>query len=79
MKQKDILLIVVIVIVSAVLSFVGATFLLGSPQKHLQRAEVVTPISSDFQEPSQKYFNSNSIDPTQLIQIGDNNNPTPFQ
>jgi hypothetical protein len=44
---------------------------------------VVTPISSSFPLPQtddtyKAFFNQNSLNPTQLIQIGGNSNSVPF-
>lgn len=78
MKQKDIAMIIIVVFISGVLSFVVSDMLFGKPAERQQKAEVVDVITSDFSLPSEKYFNQNSIDPTQLIQIGDTNNPNPF-
>lgn len=78
MKQKDIALIAVIVIISGLASFFisGAVFAPAKDRK--QNVEVVDAITSDFPEPDKDYFNTSSIDPTQLIQIGTSTNPTPF-
>lgn len=78
MKQKDIALIIVVVAISAVVSFFVSKMIFASPKNRQQNVQVVQPISSDFPSPDPKYFNSKSIDPTQLIQIGNNNNSTPF-
>lgn len=78
MKQKDVALIIVVVFVSGVLSFVVSDVFFGKPADRQQKAEVVDVITSDFSLPSGKYFNANSIDPTQLIEIGETNNPNPF-
>ena len=78
MKQKDIVLIIVVVFISAVFSLVVSSVLISSPKNRQQKVEVVDPITSDFKTPDSKYFNANSIDPTKLIQIGDSNNPQPF-
>ena len=78
MKQKDIALIIVVVAVSGILSFFASRIFFASPKNQQQTAEVVDPITSDFPEPDAQYFNKNSVDPTQLIQIGDNTNPNPF-
>lgn len=78
MKQKDIALIIVIVAVSALLSFfISNSFI--SPPDHDLEAAVVEPISSDFVEPEKQYFNDNSINPTQIIRIEGTENPNPFQ
>jgi hypothetical protein len=78
MKQKDIALIIVLAVVSAVFSFLISGWLFGKPADRQQKGEQVDIITSDFSLPSSKYFNSSSIDPTQLIQIGNANNPNPF-
>lgn len=78
MKQKDVALIIVIVFISAIVSFVVSNMLFSSPAKRQQQVEVVDAINSTFATPDSRYFNSNSIDPTQLIQIGNNNNTNPF-
>ncbi len=71
MKQKDIALIIVIVFVSGVVSFLISNNFI-SPPKHDEKAAVVEPITAEFNEPDKKYFNDQSINPTQLITIGDN-------
>lgn len=78
MKQKDIALIIVIVAISGVVSFLASRWIFARPADRQQKAEVVDTITSDFNLPSSKYFNSNAVDPTQLIQIGNSNNPNPF-
>lgn len=79
MKQKDIALIVVIAFISAIASLIVSRILFAPPQNRQQAVQVVPAIVADFATPDTRYFNSNSIDPTQLIQIGDNNNTNPFQ
>jgi len=78
MKQKDVALIIVIAAVSAIVSLVVSRLLFTSPANRQQKVEVVPAITADFSMPDSRYFNSNSIDPTQLIQIGNNNNTNPF-
>lgn len=78
MKQKDISLILVIAIISAVVSFVLSNMLFASPKHRQQQVEVVSSISSTFAEPNTKYFNPSAVDLTQLIQIGTTTNQNPF-
>lgn len=78
MKQKDIALILVIVIVSGFISFLASRWIFAKPADRQQKAEVVDVITSDFPLPNSKYFNNNSVNPTQQIQIGGSNNPNPF-
>lgn len=77
MKQKDIAVIIIVVFVSGVISFFvsGKVFVASGRQ---QKVVTVDKISSDFAQPDSKYFNNNSIDPTQLIHIGTGSNPNPF-
>jgi hypothetical protein len=78
-KQKDIVLIIVVAFVSAVIAFVLSNILFGSPARSQQKAEVVDPISANFPTPDQRYFNGNSVDPTQTITIGNGQtNQSPF-
>lgn len=79
MKQKDIVLIIVVVFISGVISLVVSNLIIAPPKNRQAKVEVVEKISSDFAKPDTKFFNGNSNDPTKLIQIGDNPNPTPFQ
>lgn len=78
MKQKDVALIIVIAFVSAIVSLVVSRLLFASPQNRQQQVQVVPAITATFPSPDSRYFNSKSIDPTQLIQIGNNNNTNPF-
>jgi hypothetical protein len=78
MKQKDIALILVIAFFGAILALVFSNLIFGSSQSRQQEVEVVEPISADFPTPDQRYFNSKSINPTQLIEIGNNHNTDPF-
>jgi hypothetical protein len=77
MKQQDIALIIVIAAISATISFVVSDMIFITPSNRQQKIEVVDAISPSFQRPSTKYFNSNSIDPTQNTTLG-GNNTNPF-
>ncbi len=79
MKQKDIALIVVVVIVSGMLSFFVGRYMFASPEKRQVEAEVVDPIVSEFNASlDKKWFNKNAVNPTEVIQIGDSSNNSPF-
>jgi hypothetical protein len=78
MKQKDIALIVIIVIISAILSLFISKAIFASPKNRQQQVEVVQPMSANLPKPDSRYFNSSAFDPTQLITIGQNSNPDPF-
>ena len=78
MKQKDVAFIITVVFISGVISFVVSDKLFTTPKSRQQKVETVDKITSEFSVPDSTYFNKNSIDPTQLIQIGNNNNQNPF-
>ena len=78
MKQKDLTTIIVVVIISAVFSIILSSQFISSPEKRSTKVEVIAPITADFPIPNKKYFNEKSINPTQLITIGNNDNQKPF-
>lgn len=77
MKQKDYIIIGLIVFLGAILSF-GISKLFISGENTIQKVEVVEPISAEFKLPDTKYFNKDAFDPTQVIKIQNNNNTAPF-
>ena len=79
MKQKDIALIVVIAAVSGVISFFVSGKIFVTSSNREQKVEKVDAISADFKQPDSKYFNKDSINPAQTIQLGESNNQTPFK
>ncbi len=78
MKQSDVLMIAVIGIFAGVFSLVLSSVMFSSDGKKELTAQKVDAINANFQTPDERYFNPKSINPTQLIQIGDNNNAQPF-
>lgn len=78
MKQKDIITLVVAVFFAILVSVLASKLIFASPKNRQQQVEVVPVITADFPTPDKQYFNGQSIDPTQLIEIGNNNNLTPF-
>lgn len=78
MKQKDIALVAVVAIFSLIIALVVSNVLFSSTGSRNLTAEKVDPISSTFVQPDKKYFNDQSVDPTQLIRIDEYKNPTPF-
>lgn len=78
MKQKDWILIIVISFFSAVVSLLLSNILISPASERMAEVEVVGPISSEFITPDQRFFNRNSINPTQTIRIGESENERPF-
>lgn len=78
MKQKDLSLILVVVFISAILSVFLSKALFASPKNRQQQVDVVKPISTSFPAPDSRYLNTQSIDPTVVITIGNSANSNPF-
>ena len=78
MKQKDVVVVLIIAVISAIASFVLSNTLFASPQHRQQQVEVVSAISPNFSTPDPKYFNASAVDLTQLVQIGDSTNSNLF-
>ncbi|GAC1390664.1 MAG: hypothetical protein NVSMB46_00910 [Candidatus Saccharimonadales bacterium] len=78
MKQKDILLIIVVIVGSGIASLILSSLVINPAKGRQTKIIEVSKIKSDFNQPDPKYFNSNAIDPTQLIKIGNSLNTKPF-
>lgn len=78
MKQKEILTIILTVVVSIALSVIISNIFFSGQSAKNQQVDVVPPISTNFSLPSKQFFNSKSIDPTQIINIGPSNNQQIF-
>lgn len=78
MKNKDLAMIIMVIFISGLLSFFVSHLIFAKPQDKIQKAEIVEKIDTNFNQPNNKYFNSNSINPTYQIQINNNNNNQPF-
>ena len=78
MKRKDIALIAVVAVFAGIVSILASKFLFTSGSNRSLQAQVVQPISTEFQKPDERVFNENALNPTQLIQIGNNSNDNPF-
>ena len=76
MKQKDYLIIAVVVIISIVISVIISNKLFSIPANRQQTIQAVGVINTDFKDPDAQYFNKDSIDPSQLIPISLNINNT---
>lgn len=77
MKKQDITLIVAVVIFSSIISFVIAKLTITAPRNRQTEVEIVYPITSDFSAEDKRYFNEDSINPTQNISIGGSQTVTP--
>jgi hypothetical protein len=83
MKQKDIAILAGIGLIAAIISAVVAGKIFTSPSSRSTKVPVVAPISSTFPDVKndsqyKTFFNSNGLDPTQLIKISPSQNQQPF-
>ena len=78
MKQKDIALIIFIAGISGIASYAVSHLVFATPANRQQQVAVVSPINTSFATPDPKFFNSQSIDPAELIEVGSGNNTNPF-
>ncbi len=77
MKSKDYVIVFIIAVVSACLSFFLSSYLIPSGDKQ-QSAEVVEKLDSTFNRPPELYFNDNSVNPSQEILIEEDPGSNPF-
>ncbi|MEI7487703.1 MAG: hypothetical protein WCJ72_09895 [Chryseobacterium sp.] len=70
MKQKDLVTIIFISLITAGFSFLVSNLLFGGTKSYNLTAPQVTPITDQFTLPNSLYFNGNSVDLTQIITIG---------
>lgn len=78
MKQKDIGILVAVLVVSVLVSLLLSNYVFSSLTSRTEQVAKVDKISGDFpiDQIHPKYFNDNSVDPLQLIHIGQpNQNP----
>ena len=78
MKQQDFAIIFVVAVVSAVLSITLSGIFFSTPEDRSQKVEVVEPISTTFQTPDARYFNSDSFNPAQSVNTDTDKNSNPF-
>jgi len=78
MKKNDIALLILIASITLVISFLIVKSLFGEPQAQQTKVEKVEAISATLETPSVRIFNTNAINPTVVIQIGNPANQQPF-
>lgn len=78
MKQKDILIIVLVAGVSAIISLFIANSLFSGDKAYKLTAPTVSTITKDFSNFDEKYVNKTSLNVTKTITIGDSANDKPF-
>lgn len=78
MKKSDWAMIVLIVSIVGLTSYFIVGAILPSPGSNPESVETAESISKDYEEPSEKIFNSDAINPTVKFKIGDQGSEEPF-
>ena len=78
MKRKDLAIIVGIAIISGIFSYVLSSYLFGGENSENLTVPKVEPISAEFPQPDERFYNPDSLNPTKTITIGDTENTQPF-
>jgi hypothetical protein len=78
MKQKDIAILIAVAFFSAVVSLLLSNMFFATPKDRAQEVETIDAITADFPTPNKEYFNTESVNPSKLVEIGSNNNQNPF-
>ncbi len=79
MKSKDYGIVFIVAVVSGVISILLSGVLFSTPEDRSQNVEVVEPITTNFERPNGTYFNEFSVNPAQIIQVGQDPNSNPFE
>ena len=82
MKKNDLTKVIFVAVIWGIFSMVASGIIFKSPVKNA-KVPVVKPIDTNFPQVNtdsnyQAIFNTKALDPTQLIQIGNSQNKTPF-
>ncbi len=78
MKKSDWAAIILIVALVGIASYFVVGAIMPSPSENPQSVPIATEITSDIVEPSKEIFNSDAINPTVRITIGNQSDERPF-
>lgn len=78
MRKKDLPVLILVIGISAILSYVLVGLFISTPKDRKQSVETTEVITASFTIPESTNFNTNSINPTKLIEIAPNSNDQPF-
>lgn len=70
MKNTDIALVIMIALVATVISYFVGNALLGDPNEKVTNVEYMDVISSDVGDPDVESFNSDALNPTVEVYVG---------
>jgi hypothetical protein len=78
MRKQDRMILVVVALFSAIVSFVLSSLIISTDESKSVSVEVVSPIKGELLRPDEKYFNSNAINPTRDTTPTQEPNNNPF-
>ncbi|MEX0934553.1 MAG: hypothetical protein WDZ42_02010 [Candidatus Saccharimonadales bacterium] len=78
LEQKDIIVISLVAVFSFIASFFIASALITTPEDRAEQVLEVSEVSSDFPEVNRRIFNSDAINPTEEITLGEDSVTNPF-
>jgi len=79
MKKSDIAMIILIASISILVSYFVAKAVLGDVQNQSVKVKTADPISTHITQPDSTVFNSNAINPTVQVIIGNGQSQTSNQ
>jgi|JI10StandDraft_1071094.scaffolds.fasta_scaffold1641669_2 hypothetical protein len=78
LKAKDFTTLILLIGVSAVVSFLLSRVLFSNTKTLTSKVEVVNPVSSEFNYENKSYFSEDKLNPTKDITVSGNNNTDPL-
>ena len=78
MKKSDWALVILIVAIAGIASYFVVNAFLPAPNKDPQTVPTADPITTTVAAPSDQIFNTDAINPTVRVTIGDQSNQPPF-
>ena len=78
MKKNEIALLILVASIAAFATYFVANAVLGGRTAEPVTVEAASEISPELQPPNKEIFNDKAINPTVPINIGDDNNNSPF-
>lgn len=79
MKKSDIAMIILIASISVLIAYFVAKAVLGDVQNQSVKVKTAEPITSEVIEPDKTVFNTNAINPTVEVIIGNDGQPAETQ
>ena len=79
MKKSDIAMIILIASISVLIAYFVAKAVLGDVQNQSVKVKTAEPITSEVVEPDKTVFNTNAINPTVEVIIGNDGQPAETQ